>query len=182
MNKTVSCIFCFLLGATAGAIAMRFAIKKKYEQIANDEIESVKEVFKKRQSHEDNTEPEKNDIMELKTIAQEHKYNYADCDVETTPNDSAPYVISPEEYADTTIDGYDSATLIYYSDNILATDDDKVVSDIEDTIGEESLARFGDYEDDCVYVRNPVKKCDYEVLKDNRRYIDVVQTEDEVID
>lgn len=34
---------------------------------------------------------------------------------------------------------------------------------------------FGEYEEDAVFVRNDAKKCDYEILKDLRRFCDVLE-------
>lgn len=83
-----------------------------------------------------------------------------------------PYVISPEEFSD--IWEYDTISLTYYADNVLTDDEDEVMEDIEGTVGADSLERFGEYEDDAVYVRNDRLKCYYEILKDLRNYSDVI--------
>jgi hypothetical protein len=85
-----------------------------------------------------------------------------------------PYVIMPDqfsEYAD-----YDTISLTYYADGVLADDMDDVIEDIDEVVGEDSLNHFGEFEDDSVYVRNDERKCDYEILRDNRNYADVVGT------
>ena len=49
-----------------------------------------------------------------------------------------------------------------------------IVDDIEETVGIDSLTHFGEYEDDSVFVRNDERKCDYEILLDDRDYEDCV--------
>lgn len=88
--------------------------------------------------------------------------------------DSKPYVILPEEFGEK--DDYDRISLSYYSDHILADEDDQLLEDVEDVVGFESLTHFGEYEDDSVYVRNDRLKTDYEILRDERKYSDVVKT------
>ena len=53
------------------------------------------------------------------------------------------------------------------------TDENDEPVSIENTVGNEALTTFGEYEDDAVHVRNDAKKCDYEVLLDNRKYEEV---------
>ena len=51
----------------------------------------------------------------------------------------------------------------------------EIVDDIEKVVGEDSLEHFGEYEDDSVYVRNDSKKCDYEILLDQRNYQEIFE-------
>ena len=83
-----------------------------------------------------------------------------------------PYTISPEDFGEE--DGYDTETLTYYADGILADDQDNLIESVDKMVGIESLDKFGEYEDDVVYVRNEQYKCDYEILIDLRRWEDVV--------
>ena len=46
-------------------------------------------------------------------------------------------------------------------------------SGYDEIVGLDSLTHFGEYEDDSVFVRNDVMKCDYEILLDHRNYKDV---------
>ena len=48
MSETVKKIFIFIAGAGLGAFATWQFLKNKYEQIANDEITSVKEAYNKK--------------------------------------------------------------------------------------------------------------------------------------
>ena len=86
-----------------------------------------------------------------------------------------PYVITPEEFdpLDDSPEAYEKITLTYYADDILADDGDIVVDDVEFVIGSEALESFGEYEEDAVYVRNDKLKTEYEIVRDERNYIDV---------
>ena len=81
-----------------------------------------------------------------------------------------PYVISPDEFSEN--EDYETESLTYYSDGILADDRDNII-DIDMVVGRESLNHFGEYEDDSVFVRNEELKTDYEILLDTRRYSDI---------
>lgn len=82
-----------------------------------------------------------------------------------------PYVISPDEFGQD--ESYETISLTYYADGVLADDDDEMVEDVENLVGFDSLNHFGEYEDDSVFVRNDRLKCDYEILLDHRKYTDV---------
>ena len=49
------------------------------------------------------------------------------------------------------------------------------MTDVENTIGIDSLNHFGEYEEDSVFVRNDIKKCDYEILLDESIYTGVIK-------
>lgn len=185
MNKAGS-LFIFVAGAALGSFVTWKLLRDKYEQIAQDEIDSVKEVFAKKESY-DNEEPvladesehnEKPSIIEYAAKLQENGYtNYSDSEnkaiVHKEENDSVqePYVISPEEFGE--FEEYDKVSLTYYTDHVLADDNDDAIEDVDDVVGTESLSHFGEYEDDSVFVRNDRLKCDYEILLDQRKFSDV---------
>ena len=85
----------------------------------------------------------------------------------------APYVISPDEFGEK--DDYDTITLMYYEDDILADDNEDKIDDVDGIIGYDSLSHFGEYEDDAVYVRNDARRTDYEVLRMLKTYADVLK-------
>ena len=83
-----------------------------------------------------------------------------------------PYVISPAEFGND--ETYETETLFYYNDGILADSDNNMIEDIESCIGYESLKHFGEHGvDDTVYVRNPEAMFDYEVLLDDSNFSDI---------
>lgn len=88
------------------------------------------------------------------------------------PPEAVPYVINPEEFGG---DDYEPVSLTYYADGVLVDEDDEPVESIDEVVGRESLKRFGEFEADTVFVRNERLKCDYEVLRDNRKYSDIIE-------
>ena len=170
MKGTLSSILIFAAGAAIGSAVTWKIVKTKYEQIAQEEIESVKKIFKHR-------------IEEDKTT-DEVEASEPQAPVENTPADDRevmkmilkPYVISPEEFGDKEDEGYESISLTYYADGVLTDDWDERVDDVEETVGTDSLTHFGEYEDDSVFVRNDELKADYEILLDSRNYRDVKQS------
>ena len=51
---------------------------------------------------------------------------------------------------------------------------DDIVDNVDDVVGVDSLTHFGEYEEDSVFVRNDLLQTDYEILRDPRKYSDVV--------
>ncbi len=179
MSKVTGLIM-FALGAAMGsAVTWQFA-KKKYEQIAEEEINSVKEIFSKREQNfsdvEITVEPQssaearlekfeaKPDISTYAGILKNEGY----VPEGTEMAENKPYVISPDEFGE--FKDYDTISLTYYADQILVDDGGDKIEDVDDVVGMESLTHFGEYEDDSVFVRNDRLKCDYEILMDERTY------------
>lgn len=184
----------FLTGAALGSITTWLCVKKKYEQIAQEEIDSVKEVFgrkkkccscKKESEEKEDFEArhtakeaiKKPDIMEYAKKIREAGYSEPIRESETEP-----YVISPEEFG--CLDNYEKISLTYYSDGILANDNDEVMDEtyISDAVGEDFADHFGEYEDDSVFIRNDDRLCDYEILIDLRSYKEVCQTKPRTVE
>ena len=87
-----------------------------------------------------------------------------------------PYMITAEDFAE--LDDYNTVSLYYYADGVLADEDDNIIDDIEDTVGEAALGRmFDDVHIDSLYVRNDVRKTDYEILRDLDNFSDKYRTE-----
>ena len=79
MNKTVIGIISFAAGAAIGSVATFMSIKNKYEQIAKEEIEEVREVYM-------------NAIRKAKDVDDEHE--------ESAPINEAPKVAELKSYKD----------------------------------------------------------------------------------
>lgn len=176
MNK-MSKFLIFVLGAAVGSIITWQYTKKFYEKRTQEEIESVKETYsRKNQKHDTLTHdtPEKEEkkkiIENTKKIIKESKYT---ANNEDSAEEYKPYVISPDEFGE--IDDYEQVSLTYYADQILADENDDMIEDIEDIVGWDSLTHFGEYEDDSVFVRNDRLKCDYEILLDDCPYSDIIK-------
>ena len=141
------------------------------EATENTEAETVEEkVFREFNA----TKPEIRDYI---NTLRERKY--VDYSKTAEPDDSSakvpdviadPYVISIDDFGQE--EGYDTITLTAYSDGTIANYADDELEDPESTIGEDVLSKFGD--EDVVYIRNDRLKADFEVVRDNRTYVEVV--------
>lgn len=186
----------FLSGVTVGAAGAWLYLKKHYERLAQEEIDSVKAVFTERKSNltENNTCKEQEhqhmaDIAKLKpdlvdyaaklqtmgyTNYTEHSKKASKEEKKGMPMEDKPHVISPDEYGER--EDYTQISLIYYAgDEVLTDEEDEPVSDLDDIVGADFADHFGEYEDDSVFIRNDRMKCDYEILKDHRSFADVYE-------
>lgn len=181
-NKSVNLLI-FVAGIGTGVLLTLQYAKNKYERIAREEIESVKAVFKNKKKNNcdfKQSEEVRVDIADYAGLLKKEGYDPCPEKGENTKERRLihrmenPYLIAPEEFGE--FDDYEPISLTYYADQILADENDEIIEDVENCIGFESLNHFGDYEEDAVFVRNDERRCDYEILKDNRKYSDVVLT------
>lgn len=173
MNKGFIAILSFAAGAAAGYFTAKKILEDHYAQLAQEEIDSVKERIRSwGKDIEEKNPPEKKTVkVELDRDTYVHYARDLGYTEEPEPAKLIkPHVISPDEFGE--LPEYDKISLTYYADGVVARDNYKVMSDdeIEETIGRESLTHFGEYEDDSVFVRNDDLKADYEILLDEKKY------------
>lgn len=200
MNKGVI----FVLGVATGSVATYFLVKNKYKKIADEEIESVVQTFKKRfdelsQVNQDEDKdknrvnPEEESKEESKTekevyeeamkdlgystFSEDNEEESEDCIAENVKVSVMPYIISEEEFNDPD-NNYDNQTLLYYADKILADEDDEKIVDPEMVVGN-ALAIFDDPLTERVYVRDETGSVDYVILRSERDYTDIVPGEED---
>ena len=195
MDKSIlSKVFIFAVGAAIGSAVTWKFVKTKYEKIANEEIESVKEIYgakRVEKTEPDSADTETNstglnnalnraidtitasDLGALTDITERYSYTAPTTNKkeDKTMFEDMPYVIPPDEFGE--LDDYNTISLTYYADGVLTDEDDEPIDDFEEIIGEDSLSHFGEYEEDSVFVRNDSLRTDYEILKDVRRYRDI---------
>lgn len=164
-----SMILTFLLGAAAGSFVTWKLLKHRYEQIAQEEIDSVKEVYSQRFEKDiDEVEAPKVNSDYDNLLKKEGYIDYSDVKKEEKEvAKKKPYVIPPEEFGE---NDYETISLTYYEDGVLTDDANYPIDDVESIVGEDSLNHFGEYEDDSVFVRNDEMKIDYEILRSARTY------------
>lgn len=190
MNKALY----FVLGAACGAAGAYFYLKKKFEQYAQEEIDSVKEMYKAEKKEENPVEEEMVEVNDpkpdLKDLKKDQKnYNrksikeYTDYtkfsgstdkpeDPIHQPFTEEPEIISEEEFGE--IDEYDTITLMYYSDGVLAEDiSDEIVDNADEKVGTDYVDVLMKDDKDVVYVRNEIDKVDYEICKNLQTYKEV---------
>ena len=190
-------VLMFAAGAAIGSAVTWKVVKTKYEKIAQEEIDSVKEAFADQVT---NLQEQIDDYAAM-DAAEEWAdradkidwSEYEDLEEEETeePDDdlndyarlvnnytsekggvdemtAKPYVISPYDFGE--LDGYSQVELTYYADGTLEDEDYNIVTDVDELIGSDSLFTFGEYEDDAVFVRNDRLRADFQILKDYRTY------------
>lgn len=195
MSKA-STIIGFVLGVGVGAVAGYFAAKGHFEGIAQEEIDSVKEVFAKRANKVDRNKTDEAPIADyyhnfMASLLPEDKIDisnseslsayqaatnwstYASYNEERKEDRSeeGPYQISEDEFSE--FADYTPLSLTYYSgDDVLTDEMDMAMDDYEDSVGTgfRDLLRT----DSVIYIRNDAKKCDYEISLDRGSYSDLL--------
>lgn len=182
MNRCLIGFVCFAAGSAAGFMTAQKLLKDKYEQLAQDEIDSVKAVFCKHETVK-GEKPTETGVDSAPKANTHEKVNYRKYGEslkyiqkqEEPQMEMKPRIISPDEFGEQ--DGYDEISLTYYADKTLTDDRDHPMDEdeIEETVGKDSLKHFGEYEPDSVFVRNDRLKADYEILMDPRTYAQVLE-------
>lgn len=197
MNRKLSNVLLFAAGAAVGSLVTWRYFKSKYE-VVEDEIEE------KTEEPEGKSEEEDPEVLESKMSykkppLKDYVKMVEDCGykpkthVEEVEEEIAngewddkdvyePYIIRPEEYGE--LHAYETLSLNYYADGVLTDELDNPIEDVESLVPADFADHFGEYEDDVVHVRNDNLECDYEILRDLRKFTDVVgeypyPTEDE---
>lgn len=199
MNDTLNKFLIFAAGAAIGSVVTWKYLKTKYEQEIFEEEEEILEENPDSETIDEEVGPddlytdapayEKPNIKEYAKILNNGGYGVEEVEADDVKKDPAmvkyikkevadverPYVIPPEEFGE--FDEYETISLTYYADKVLADDMDEIVEDVDYVVGTDSLTHFGEYEDDSVFVRNDRLKADYEILLDPRNYYDVAPTD-----
>lgn len=173
MKKDLFYILAFAGGASVGSLVTWKVIQEKYRKYANEEIISVKTAFNQIKNAK---EPDSEDIIEKEKeqyVNTVSSLGYKSTTKKKGGKKMKPYikVISPDEYGEDVT--YEFRTLTYYQDEVLTDEYDNIVDHINDTVGEESLDHFGEYEEDSVFVQNDNLKTYYEILLDTRNFADI---------
>lgn len=174
--KSVKYLFVFAMGTLTGTFVGAQIAKKKYAELAEEEIEEVRAYYKEREKEVKEVEepkaveaPEKEEakeeIKEYSNIIRRGNY-VANDEEEQTNTQYAPYAIDPSEFGK---DGeYDTMTCTYFADGILVDDVEQEFEDWDLHVGRHHIDIFNEFpEATCVYVRNDYDGMDYEILKDD---------------
>ena len=179
-TNILSKAFIFAAGAAVGSVVTWKLLENKYTQRLNQEIEEIERYYGERHESDDpqteedvdDTQITKEEVVVYNTIVA--NYTGEKGGSETMNVGTPPYVISPEEFD--MEEDYDTESLTYYTDDILADDNDDIIEDVENVVGTDFKNRFGEFEDDTVFVRNERLRTDYEICRDYRPYSNVVGT------
>lgn len=208
MNKSIFGVIGFVLGAAAGSLVTWKLIEKKYMDMADDEIRSVKEMYRSKivnfevldEKNEDMfvaqkgpelTDEGKQLIDKLNNLTTTYvsddekpdytaysqakeKHNVFDDAMPTEPEvkHDEPYIIDPTEFGE--FSEYEQRELTYYKDGVICENDTDMI-DPYDIFGDLDVGdHFGEYENDRVFVRDDKRQVDYEILRDERTFMEVL--------
>jgi len=184
----------FLAGAATGAAIAWAATKGHYSRYYEDLYQEEKEsliIALKGKEHKERTmdnveESEEEKVIELKSFKDLAKVygtptdyagkpkNTEEKKEETKEKPSDIEVIDPYFFGE--YEDYRKISLTHYADGVVMEDDtEEVIDDVENTIGLDSLKTYGQYEDDCVHVRNDRLKCYFEITKDEKTYKELLK-------
>lgn len=192
MNAKI--IVAFILGAAAGVASSMFYFKTKYEQKADAEIQEIRDLYAKKSE----TEAKKEDVpvtshqvskaddlhATARRVSEYTKYTAKEdaqnedpkdgIHVERidfapmkNPNPPKPYLIDSSDYGQD--DNFDPLCWEWYTDGILANENDEIVDDIQEWIGD-GLKVFAESEDNLFWVRNEKYGVDIEVARSGITY------------
>ena len=162
----------FIAGVGVGIGASYNLIKKKHDEILEEEIASVKETYSKYNKESDEVteekEPEPEEIASVKEKYEKLTKEYSELNEDSCTN-SEIYEISYDDFGE---EGYTEIELTYYiDDNTLTDDADEPMEelDIISSIGSIDIlngCKDGEY----IYIRNEEKEIDYSIaISENRR-------------
>lgn len=195
MDTIIKNILIFAGGAAVGTFIGYKIAEKKFEEeveyIYEDEDDELEEYDD--EEYDDDSKPkyaevakfEKPSITEIRSeldrMAKEHGYIPEEESAETESpseedepiNGEYPYIISPEEYGED--ETYDTVSLILYEDGVLAdAETDEKFRDSEECIGWDNIDEMGKYEEDAIHIRNAALATDYEILRSEKYYRDII--------
>ena len=197
MNRKLSNVLLFTAGVAVGSLVTWRYFKSKYE-VVEDEIEEKTEEAE-GESEEDDPEVLESKMSYKKPPLKEYVKMVEDngympkAHMEEVEEEIAngewgdkdvyePFIIRPDEYGE--LHAYETLSLNYYADGVLTDELDNPIEDVESLVPADFADHFGEYDDNAVFVRNDNLECDYEILRDLRKFTDVVgeypyPTEDE---
>ena len=197
MNRVLSNILLFTAGAAVGSLVTWRYFKSKYEVVEDDIDEESDNLGKDDQEEFESIETKsdyskKPPLKEYAKMVESNGYvpktHMEEVEEELANGEQGdediyePFIIRPEEYGE--LHAYETLSLNYYADGVLTDDLDNPIEDVESLVPADFADHFGEYDDNAVFVRNDNLECDYEILRDLRKFTDVVgedpyPTEDE---
>ena len=199
MNRKLSNVLLFTAGVAVGSLVTWRYFKTKYEVVEDEIEEKTEETEGETETEDEDPEVSESKMSYKKPPLKEYvkmvedngyvpKTHMEEVEEEITDGKwdnkdvYEPYIIRPEEYGE--LHAYETLSLNYYADGVLTDELDNPIEDVESLVPADFADHFGEYEDDVVHVRNDNLECDYEILRDLRKFTDVVgeypyPTEDE---
>ena len=193
MNAKI--IVAFILGAAAGVASSMLYFKTKYEQKADAEIQEIRDLYAKKTETEEKKEgvpvtsnqvSKADDLHATARRVNEYTKYIPKTETDQTeepkdgihvervdfapmknPNPPKPYLIDSSDYGQD--DNFDPLCWEWYTDGILANENDEIIDDIQEWIGD-GLKVFAETEDNLFWVRNEKYGVDIEVARSGITY------------
>lgn len=189
MKKVLMDLLIFAGGVVLGAASSYKFIEKKMEVHYEEEIRETKESFKamlardlspensKEHTPDENATVAKNkaDVTEYAKIVKEAGYIDYGSNFKSKKNPCL-YTIDPNDVGEMESEGYYVMEFTHYSDGVLTNENKEPIEDVEGYVGLDYADHLGEYEDDSVCIRNDKRKCDIQIIFDDRKYANVVKT------
>lgn len=186
----LSHVIAFVAGAAVGYFAANYLLKDKYEKRFQQEVSSTIEAFKSNKKDDEVTHKDEKlkavsdevvvaDIKEYAKNIGKHDYSEVKDDKpsEESKDDgidhTKPYVITEDE-----VDAYMNYSITqwnYYADGVLTDENNEVVEDVSTTIGKEAFEHLKKTSESAIYVRNDLLELDYEILKNEMTYAELLE-------
>ena len=193
MNAKI--IVAFILGAATGVASSMVYFKTKYEQKADAEIQEIRDLYAKKTEAEEKKEDtpvtshqvsKADDLHATARRVSEYTRYIPKTETDKTeeskdgihvekvdfapmknPNPPKPYLIDSSDYGQD--DNFDPLCWEWYTDGILANENDEIIDDIQEWIGD-GLKVFAETEDNLFWVRNEKYGVDIEVARSGITY------------
>lgn len=172
----------FVVGFVAGCVSGYLATKSYFDKVAREEEEERRNEKKEKERKQKEEEEKTLDEMSEKAEkARKEYFGEAFREEEEWPGKEynsmeGPHVISPEELDE--LAGYDLIYLTWYEqEGILVRNEvdinngeEEMITDIAATVGEDSLERFGEFEENTIYVKDDSYRVVYSIDREVARY------------
>lgn len=181
MKTKFYCAVSFAIGGISGFLFANHVLKKKYDKIVEEEVESIKASFRKYQIDQESEEEIEAVKQEYEELVDNLGYSTISEDmVEESPepneNEVHHMIISEDQFGK--IEDYETITLLLLQDGVMVDDDYDRMSDeeIQWAVGDVDLKAFAKSDAETMYIRNNRIKVYYEIVKDDQTYAEVVQS------
>jgi hypothetical protein len=186
MNNTTSALLGFVIGAGISSVLTWKLLKTKYEQMADEEIDSIKKYYsekdKKVKKKEEMQEEAVNIINEngyaneSTSLKEENMVQYSASSKKVKKKEEKVIkthfeIIPQDEYG--LEEDYDCIVLYHMSDGVLLDENFEDVSNVADKIGLDYMTHFNEFDDDSIFIKNDKYKAYYEISRDDRASYEV---------
>lgn len=172
----------FFAGVGAGAYIGYIIAKKKYENLADEEVASVKEAYENKyrevgiKAKKEAVETITNNIIKENsyTPTEVHIVDEDDVFEDDFPKEERaehPYIIDVYDYEDF-YHGFEKTCVTYYAGNNVLINDEMEEIDVDSHIGLGNVNHLREQESVTAFIRNERLGTDFEVLFEDGEYTD----------